>query len=66
MKNKGYCIIPVVFAFQMAFACVGVAALWHIPAWSKAKKEGKTAEYQKQKMFPQELFAKLPGGRDAK
>ncbi len=39
-----------------------IACVWHIPAWSKAKAEGKTAEYQAQKMWPQQEFAKLPGG----
>lgn len=43
-----------------------VAAVWHVPAWTKAKKEGTTAQYQAQKMWPQEVFAKLPGGDNYK
>lgn len=65
MKNKkGFLIVPLLF--QIAFGATGIACLWHIPAWSKAKAEGKTAEYQAQKMWPQQEFAKLPGGDDYK
>ena len=47
--------------FGLALAC-----LWHIPAWQDAKATGTTAQYQSQKMWPQQLFAKLPGGDNYK
>lgn len=53
---------------QSAF--VGMAGLlmlacaWHIPAWEKAKDAGGDAPsiYQAQKMWPQNIACKLPGG----
>lgn len=42
------------------------ACLWHIPAWQDAKATGTTQAYQSQKMWPQQWFAKLPGGDNYK
>lgn len=42
------------------------ACLWHIPSWTEAKKNGTTAQYQAQQMWPQQWFAKLPGGDNYK
>ena len=67
MNKKGealFVLTTVAGLFQAAFAVVALACIWHIPAWQKAKAEGKTAEYQAQKMWPQQWFAKLPGGDD--
>lgn len=72
MKNKrGTALlfplaIPVVFGFHVAFTCLTAAAVWHIPAWEKAKKNGTEVAYQAQQMWPQQWFAKLPGGADHK
>lgn len=67
LKNKfGEVFLPVLLGFQIAFAVIGAAAVWHIPAWNEAKKNGTTAAYQAQKMWPQQLFAKLPGGDNYK
>ena len=44
------------------FGACALAAIWHIPAWEKAKANGTEAEYQAQQMWPQQLFAKLGKG----
>ena len=62
MGNSKGIVDPVSLTIQILIGCTMLAAVWHIPAWSKAKAEGKTAEYQAQKMWPQQIFAKLPGG----
>lgn len=76
MKNKkGHVILGVAFmhmnmaaATALSFKAAGLAlvaaCIWHIPAWEKAKAAGPEARkaYQAQKMWPQQLFAKLPGG----
>ena len=61
MNKKGV-VIPVVLAFQIAFAAATVAAIWHIPAWEQAKANGTEAVYQAQAMWPQQEFAKLGKG----
>lgn len=74
MKNKkGFLVLGVqlvnVSAGVLAFSLVKVslcaalvAAAWHIPAWEKAKLNHTEESYQASKMWPQQLFAKLPGG----
>lgn len=62
MKNKKGVIIPAVLVFQIAFGALGLAVLWHIPAWSEAKKNHTEAQYQSRQMWPQQEFSKLPGG----
>jgi hypothetical protein len=66
------CMVPVVAAkssfiasggLGLIFAPVTAAAIWHIPAWDVAKDAGTEAAYQKQEMWPQQLFDKLPGGK---
>ena len=59
---KAYGIVSVVGAFKVAFIALALAAAWHIPAWDKAKDANTEAAYQKQEMWPQQLFDKLPGG----
>lgn len=74
MKNKkgiiigGLSISGVALGFTAAYSIVMGAAFWHVPAWEKAKASGPDAEkaYQAQKMWPQQLFAKLPGGDNYK
>lgn len=59
MKNeKGFVIIPVVLAFQIGFGIIGIACIWHIPAWTKAKHDHTEAAYQAKQMWPQQVFAK--------
>ncbi len=60
MNRKGL-VLGALLAIEIAIFGT-VAAVWHIPAWSKAKAEGKTAEYQAQKMYPQEEISRWPGG----
>ena len=55
-------IIPAVVVFQVLFGIIGAAAVWHIPAWEQAKKNHTEIQYQAQQMWPQQVFAKLPGG----
>lgn len=63
INKKGF--VPVTLLMvKYSFILIGVACLWHVPAWTKAKAEGKTAEYQAQKMWPQQEFDKLPGGNE--
>lgn len=64
MKNKKGVVLPLLLV-QVCIGGAVAAAVWHIPAWSKAKAEHKEAEYQSQKMWPQQEFAKLPGGEDS-
>ena len=54
-----------VIIVRAAFAACVIAAVWHIPAWGKAKANGTEAQYQAQQMWPQQLFAKLPHGNYA-
>lgn len=73
MKNKkGHVILGLSYvhlgssvltitAFKIAFMAIVAACVWHIPAWERAKATHTEAEYQAQKMFPQQLFDKLPG-----
>lgn len=66
-NNKGIIIGGLVFTgvaagFAAAYTTVALAAFWHIPAYEKAKAEGKTKEYQQTEQWPQQLFDKLPGG----
>jgi len=51
--------LTIVKAIGMALVA---ACVWHIPAWEQAKANGTEAAYQAQQMWPQQLFAKLPGG----
>ena len=51
-----------VLGFKIAAGVIALACIWHIPAWDVAKANGTEKAYQAQQMFPQELFAKLPGG----
>lgn len=62
MKNKKGIVLPAVVLFQVAFAVVALAAVYHIPSWEQAKKNHTEAAYQAQQMWPQQWFAKLPGG----
>lgn len=62
LNNRGVLGIAVVFYAVGGSALVAAAA--HIPAWEKAKAEHTEVAYQAQKMWPQQLFAKLPGGDD--
>lgn len=61
-NNKGIAPLPI-FIIQLLFVGTAVACVWHIPAWEKAKSEGSDARaiYQAQKMWPQQVFDKLPG-----
>lgn len=63
MKNKKGVLVAEVICAQL-FIFAFVAAAWHIPAWSKAKADHKEAQYQSQKMWPQQDIAKWPGGAD--
>jgi len=56
-NNKG--IVGFVVVMYIAFGGAVAAALWHIPAWTKAKQNHTEAQYQAQKMFPQEQITKL-------
>jgi len=48
------------------FGACALAAIWHIPAWEKAKANGTEAAYQASRMWPQDLAAKwLPHGNIA-
>ena len=62
MKNKkGFLVLGLAalpFTFAVMAMSIGAACIWHIPAWTKAKKEHKEAQYQSQKMFPQGKFGK--------
>lgn len=73
MNKKGHVILGVAYlhlntaaatalSFKFAFMAIAAACIWHIPAWDKAKANHTEAEYQAQQMWPQQLFAKLPGG----
>lgn len=64
MKNKKGEVLVAVAVIQIAMAGALGAAFWHVPAWSKAKANHTEAAYQSQKMWPQQWFAKLPGGDD--
>lgn len=66
MKNSKGIVYAAVAAIQIAMAGAVGAAIWHVPAWSQAKATHTEAAYQSQKMWPQELFAKLPGGDNYK
>lgn len=50
MKNKRGFILPglgiAVLGVQIGFGLVAAACIWHIPAWSAAKKAGCEAAYQ--------------------
>lgn len=77
-NNKGHAFLGLVSAkmgasaglgmlgFKLAFMGIAAACIWHIPAWEKAKANHTEKEYQAQKMWPQQWFAKLPGGDDYK
>lgn len=63
MKNKKGLVGLIFFSMLVPMAAgTFLAAAWHIPAWEQAKAQGKEAEYQAQAMWPQQMFAKLPGG----
>ena len=59
--SKG-AIAGYVLVNKIAWGAIVLACIWHIPAWDVAKANGTEKAYQAQQMFPQELFAKLPGG----
>ena len=59
MKNNKGVVIPMVIVFQALFAGALVAAVWHIPAWSKAKHNHVEEAYQAQQMFPQKQVANI-------
>ena len=77
MNKKGHCLIPVlaivgagtggtitsvVVMSSILNALILGPAVWHIPAWTEAKKNHNEVNYQAQEMWPQQLFDKLPGG----
>ena len=62
MNKKGYVVIPAVLTFQIGFALVTGACLWHIPERTSAKANGTVQAMQQKEMWPQQLFDKLPGG----
>lgn len=46
------CAVVTVTAFKLAFMAIALAAIWHIPAWEKAKANHTEAIYQAQPMWP--------------
>ena len=54
--------VACVVAFKSLFSIVLLAAIWHIPAWDKAKQNHTEVQYQASEMWPQQVFDKLPGG----
>lgn len=58
--------VVAVTAFKVAFIAIAAAAIWHIPAWERAKDTHTEAAYQAQQMWPQQWFSKLPGGDNYK
>lgn len=67
MKNKkGFAYflpVTVLGAFHLAFLAIGLAAVWHIPAWTKAKHDHTEAAYQAQPMWPQTQIAQFANGK---
>ncbi len=57
MNKKGFCLVTLVpCVFKIGFLAIGVACIWHIPAWTKAKTEHKEAQYQASVQWPQQVF----------
>ena len=71
MNKKGHCLIPVlaivgagtggtitsvVVMSSILNALILGPAVWHIPAWTEAKKNHTEAMYQMQQMWPQGYF----------
>lgn len=69
LNNKGEIFLTLATVpgiVHVVGAALLVACIWHIPAWQEAKKNGTTAQYQAQKMWPQQFFSTLPGGDNYK
>ena len=62
MRNKKGVVVVAAVVFQAAFGIAALSAIAHVPAWTKAKANHTEAAYQAQQMWPQQFFAKLPGG----
>lgn len=71
VATSGGSVSPLEFYLAIPLDLVVAACIWHIPAWNEAKVSDGNAigsggaserAYQRQEMWPQQLFDKLPGG----
>lgn len=44
--KKGLILVPMIIGFQVAFAAIALVAMYHIPAWERAKDARCEAAYQ--------------------